>query len=480
MAAAKVRQFEAIVVEAQDRLWRSQAEMHAALALLRFHGVKVFSVATGTDLTDYGGRVLATVLGLKDEIFLDDLRAKTHRGMVGAVLRGLTVGGRAFGYTSMPVLDAVGREIGRRRVVDPAEAEAVRYIFTLYAVDGLTPRAVAHRLNAEGVKSPRTARRRQAGSWTPATIAGSTARAIGILNNPMYIGRVAWNRSHKLRDPESGKRVVRARPQSDWVWVDAPDLRIVSDELWEKTQARRAQRRFTSTGATGGTRAKFLLSGLCVCGECGGGYVAQYHRAGVRHFGCARHYDRGPTVCTNGKLVRQDVLETKILAHVFGDLFAPHKLDYLAERVDAAIAKVTSNSFDALASREAALQDARRELHNIAAAIRQGIVTPTTRGMLEETEQRVARLEETVSELRRRPKPAISVRASVEQYLVDLRRTLAINVDAARALLARGFDRIVLRRDGPHLWAEVRGNLAGILQLNEGELLARAGAGRGI
>lgn len=108
--------------------------------------------------------------------------------MAGAVLRGRAVGGRAFGYRSEPVTDETGRVVGARRVVGPVEAEVVRYIFGLY-VDGLTPRAIAHRLNAEGVKPPRTAHGRPSGSWTPATIAGSTVRALGILNNPMYVGR---------------------------------------------------------------------------------------------------------------------------------------------------------------------------------------------------------------------------------------------------------------------------------------------------
>lgn len=38
MQHAKARGFDAIVVEAQDRLWRDQAEMHAALRRLRFWG----------------------------------------------------------------------------------------------------------------------------------------------------------------------------------------------------------------------------------------------------------------------------------------------------------------------------------------------------------------------------------------------------------------------------------------------------------
>ena len=53
LAAAKARQFDAILVESQDRLWRDQAEMHAAIKRLRFLGIKVLSVATGSDLTDY-------------------------------------------------------------------------------------------------------------------------------------------------------------------------------------------------------------------------------------------------------------------------------------------------------------------------------------------------------------------------------------------------------------------------------------------
>ncbi len=43
LAAAEAHQFDAIIVESQDRLWRDQAEMHAALKRLRFWGIKVFS-----------------------------------------------------------------------------------------------------------------------------------------------------------------------------------------------------------------------------------------------------------------------------------------------------------------------------------------------------------------------------------------------------------------------------------------------------
>ncbi len=304
LAAARAREFDVVFTESQDRLWRSQSEMYYALDRLRFWGVRVVVGNTGADITDRTGRLVASVMGWKDEAFLDDLRDKTRRGMAGTIRRGFSAGGRTFGYRSKAVHDDAGHEVGRRRVIYPHEAEVVRYIFRLY-VDGLTPRAIAHRLNGERVPSPRTARGRRSGSWTPATITGSRSKGIGILRNSIYIGRIAWNRSQKVRDPDSGKRTMRVRPESEWIWVDVPDLRIVPNELWERAQVRREQRAWMP-GAHVGARRKYLLSGLLRCGECSGNYVVQFHRAGETHYGCAVHHDRGPEVCGNRTLVRRD------------------------------------------------------------------------------------------------------------------------------------------------------------------------------
>jgi DNA invertase Pin-like site-specific DNA recombinase len=210
LAAATSRAFDAIIVEAQDRLWRDAAEMYAALKRLRFWSVRVFSVATDADLTDRAGKILAAVVGLKDELFLEDLADKTRRGMQGAVHRGFSPGGRAYGYRSEPMRDDIGAVVGYRRSIDPQEAEVVRRIYHFYGIYGLTPRAIAHRLNAERVPTPRSARGRRSGSWTPATITGSRAKGIGILRNPIYVGKLVWNRSRKVRDPDTGSVSNRA------------------------------------------------------------------------------------------------------------------------------------------------------------------------------------------------------------------------------------------------------------------------------
>jgi DNA invertase Pin-like site-specific DNA recombinase len=211
LVAAKERRFDAILVESQDRLWRNQGEMHQALERLTFWKIQVFSVATGSDLTDRTGRLVASVMGWKDEAFLADLRDKTRRGMQGQLLRGLSTGGRAYGYRSELVHDANGSVVGYRRVIEPSEAAVVRRIFELYN-EGMMTKTIARRLNAEHVPPPRVARGRHLLGWSWTTINGSPKKAIGILNNPLYAGCAVWNRSQKLRDPDTGKRVMRVRP----------------------------------------------------------------------------------------------------------------------------------------------------------------------------------------------------------------------------------------------------------------------------
>ncbi len=74
----------------------------------------------------------------------------------------------------------------------------VRRIFELYAA-GHSPKTIAHRLNAEHVPAPRWRQGMPLRGWTWTTINGSPRKAIGILNNPLYIGRVLWNRSRGTR-----------------------------------------------------------------------------------------------------------------------------------------------------------------------------------------------------------------------------------------------------------------------------------------
>jgi len=58
------------------------------------------------------------------------------------------------------------------------------------------------------------------------------------LNNELYIGRLIWNRLRYVKDPSTGKRVSRLNDQSGWVIHEAPELRIMPQDLWDLAKAR--------------------------------------------------------------------------------------------------------------------------------------------------------------------------------------------------------------------------------------------------
>lgn len=481
MEAAKRREFDGIIVEAQDRLWRDQAEMHTALRRLRFLGVKVFSGETGTDLTGRAGSIVAAVTGWRDETFLDSLRDKTHRGMAGQVGRGLSAGGRPYGYRSIPIhdpgrMDPYGQPVvvGYRRIVDEQEAKVIRQVFEWYA-EGLSSKAIVYRLNSQRIPPPRPRRGRAAQGWTWTTIAGSRRKGIGILNNEAYVGRLYWNKTRKEKDPDSGRRTMRMRSRGDWMCVEVPELRIVPNELWDKVKARQAEVEKRSKGARGGPRPKYLFSTLLRCGVCGAHYMVRDRK----YYACSFNRNRGPHVCPNGEVVRREALEERLLTVIEEEVFSPEALAYLTKRVNEALTRLSAQGVSERRALEAELQNAREELENIKTAIRRGVVTDTTREMLEEAERKVQTIRANVG-LAAEPKIAVSVRALpslVENYLRNLRSVLYRDTDRARLMLSRLVGDIVLRPEEDGVVAEVRGNVGALLGVEFG---STNGAGRGI
>ncbi len=188
------------------------------------------------------------------------------------------------------------------RQIEPAKAEIVRRVFREFAA-GKSPRQIAIGLNHDSIPAP------GGEGWGQSTINGNPKRATGILNNELYIGRLVWNRLHYVKDPAIGKRVSRPNEPDKLIIKDAPELRIVDDDLWQAVKARQAdasKRAFpktapsrnndtpaAKTGFWSNQRPKHLLTGLMRCGVCGGGY----HKISATLFGCAAARNKG--TCDN-------------------------------------------------------------------------------------------------------------------------------------------------------------------------------------
>ena len=309
--AKGARNFDVVLAEAPDRLSRRTADLTDLRDMLDFERIELHAVTLGI-ITPMN----AAVLGVVAEQFSRDLADKTKRGQQGSTRRGRVAAGLAYGYRA-------GEANGCNREIEPEQARIVRRIFDEFA-GGLAPNVIAARLNAEGVPGPRN-------GWIGTTIRGDAARQTGILRNRLYIGRIVYGQTTFRKDPRSGKRLSRVTGTA--VEVDAPALRIVSDALWDSVQdrlkdiGRRMARDESGQALNRAHRAQYVLSGLLVCGCCGGPYAIM----GKDRYGCSTRQNRG--TCENAVTVKRQTVEGRVLAGIKRGLLAPEMVESFVARV---------------------------------------------------------------------------------------------------------------------------------------------------
>jgi site-specific DNA recombinase len=245
--------FDVLLIDDTSRLSRRSADQSNIVDHLRFTGFRFIAVSQGIDSADEQSDVLMAVHGLVDSLYIKELGKKTHRGLEGRALKGLHTGGRCFGYRN------ASSEEGVHLVIDEAEAVVVVRIFE-WSANGMSLKAIARKLNAEGVPSPRPRKGKQRATWCPTAI-----RAM--LRNELYAGKRIWNRSRFVKRPGTNKRVQRLRPRNEWTIVEQPELRIISADLWHRVRVRQqlVKEVFGRAGAVGwdllGTSVTWLVAG---------------------------------------------------------------------------------------------------------------------------------------------------------------------------------------------------------------------------
>jgi len=170
MRDALKRRFDVVLAESLDRFSRDQEDTAGFFKRLTFVGVRVITLAEGEINHLHVG-----LKGTMNALFLKDLADKTRRGLRGRVEAGKSGGGLCYGYRVIRSLQDGTLATGEREI-HAEEATVVQRIFRDYAA-GISPKAIAKRLNAEGITPPgRTV-------WNPSTIHGNYSRGTGRVND---------------------------------------------------------------------------------------------------------------------------------------------------------------------------------------------------------------------------------------------------------------------------------------------------------
>lgn len=473
--AAKNEEFEALLVDDLSRLSRDDVEMKQVIRLFKFWGIKIVGVSDGYDSTSKGEKIQSTMRGLMNEMFLDDLREKTHRGLYGKAEKGYSAGGRTYGYKRKPIfnpakLDVNGNPevIAVEREINEEEAQWVVKIFEWFS-QGKSPKSIADELNRLKVPSARNS------TWCASAIYGDTTDGVGMLNNPLYNGQYFWNRSKWIKNPDTGKRKRIPRPQEEWTSKDMPELAIVTPELWNAVKTRQKDirkkseklREALNNPKTRSRTGKYIFSGLLKCGCCG----ASYTMYSTTSYGCSFNLNRGDAVCNNKLRVPRKLLEEILLKTVQEELLSEEAINLFIEETTKLLSDKNQEPKAEYTATKRTMNMAKKEIDNLMSAIKAGIVTPTTKAELQRAEADYEKAKASLdAATSTRDALTATLPEAAKRYrklVGNLGNALQSDIGHARRCLESllGTIRLVPSRTGRYLEAELRHNPEGLITL---------------
>ncbi len=343
LLGAEKKAFKAVVVRDETRLGGDTFRGGLVITDLLDAGARLFYFFTGEEVRLEGAvdKFMVAARSFASELEREKTSQRTHEHLQTKARRGLNVGGRCFGYDNVEVLDG-DKRAHVTYAVNQAQAKIVVEIFTRYA-NGEGLRTIAKDLNARAVPSP-TVGRRGSGSWSYATIREMVRRE-------RYTGRLVWGKVEKAY--KGGTKVRLDRPSGEWTSVELPELRIVDEALFARVQKVGTERK-PNGQRTQGTPARYLLSGLARCADCGGPITVANVKAShetVKAYICTWHKDRGASVCPNSLRRPVAIVDAALLAwlreHVLTEQVVVLALKEIRARL-AAQSTATANEGQAL------------------------------------------------------------------------------------------------------------------------------------
>lgn len=273
---------DTVIVKDLSRLGRDYIESgRYQEIILPELGARLIAVNDGYDSATGAGTDTAPFKNLFNDWYVKDISTKTRSALKARAAAGKYLSSGVYGYQKDP-------HDKNKLIPDPETAPIVRRIFSM-AVSGISFRAIARTLSAEGI-------------LTPAAVKGVTPRkettrptdwgavTIGsIIRNPAYLGKLVYGKSRKVS--YKSKKIVAA-PEDNIIVTEGTHEAIVSQSVWDLANEIASRHKKTST--TGETH---IFSGLLYCADCGSSmtqnrtaYVCyRYRNFSKSENGCSSH-----------------------------------------------------------------------------------------------------------------------------------------------------------------------------------------------
>jgi site-specific DNA recombinase len=284
LSDAKNQKFDVVLVYKIDRLSRNLRDALEISDELQQSEVKLISLTESFDTSTPMGMMVFQLMGSFAELERKTIVNRVKSGMTQRAKEGKFNGGVCLGYVSKD----------KKLIINDDEAIIVKEIFKL-SEQGLGYKAIVNRINEKGYKTKR---------GKQFSISGVKQ----ILDNPMYIGKISFNKNENWNE----KRRKGKNP--DYILVDGEHEPIITLEQWDKVQSIRKNRSYKPTRS----HEPYILSRIIKCPMCGSGMVpgrSKVRGLSYRYYVCGEHHNKGKTAC-GANSIRADVAEKEVMEQI--------------------------------------------------------------------------------------------------------------------------------------------------------------------
>ena len=245
MKDAKAKKFERVVVKDVSRFARNTVDLLQSIRELKSYGIQVDFLNNG-EVMEGGSEFILTILGAMAQQESANMSKRVKFGKDITAKKG-RVPNLVFGYEKIP-----GEKYTLK--INEEEAKIVKEIFESYVYKGMGTTKIAWKLNDRGIRTKKTKSK-----WVQTSI-------VRMLKNPIYTGRVT-NKKSEITDFITGSR--KDLPEEDWIVADKPEMRIISDELFNRAQDILDQRSNEFKLNNKREKTEYVFSTLIYCKHCG-------------------------------------------------------------------------------------------------------------------------------------------------------------------------------------------------------------------
>ncbi len=385
---------DTVVIYDQSRMFRKMSAWFTFRDDLTRMGVSVVSVtqpSIGGDLRDPMNFLSEGNMALFNQIWSLQSRQKTMEKMRFMARNGQHTGGKpALGYQ---VVDG-------RLAIQPEEAEIVRRIFQEYA-DGRSYREIIAVLNADGLKTKR-------------------GNAFGnnslhdLLKNEKYIGVLVYG---AVPYREDGTRNSHAAPSENTIRIEDALPPIISQELFDKVQARMSANRRQQAGRPPKNR-DYPLKGKVFCASCGVAMSVGISKGGYYYYKCTgkkrlHNCDASP--------IRVDKLEKLAVQYTRAMLGSPTNVDKLLQILREQAQTIQGGAAARLNALIAEEREVTAKLNNAVDTLLEGFASTALKNKITDLEAQKAKLENDIKQLKNQVDmsmlPETTLRAALEKIM---------------------------------------------------------------